>query len=248
MSAFDAAALRARALAERIDRLNVRERVLVFGAAVTLVYVAWQTFLMDPLAARAAAAEQRLQEIGQRLQAVDATVAAGDPRAQALARRRALSDRLATLDATLRDAASGYVPPERMTAVLRDVLESQRGLRLVSLRNLPVESLARPARDATDAAPTPPGAAGVPDAAAPATDSASAPAPAAAESQGPFVHPVELVVDGDYAAVVAYLQALERLPWRLQWRRLDLAAGEYPTNRVRIEIGTLSLSREWLSV
>lgn len=242
MSAFAPAVDRTRALAERVDRLSLRERVLVFGAAVTLAYVGWQSLLMDPLAARATAAEQRLAEVGQRLQVVDATVAAGDPRAQALARRRALSDRVDALNATLNDAASGYVPSERMTEMLRDVLESQRGLRLVSLRNLPVESLAVVAPPA-GGAPNAEGSAAANAAATPVAD-ASTPAAAA----GPFVHPVELVVDGDYASIVAYLQALERLPWRLQWRRLDLEAGEYPVNRVRIEIGTLSLSREWLSV
>lgn len=244
MSALDSLVTRTRALAERVDRLNLRERALVFGAAVVLAYVGWQSLLMDPLTARATAAEQRLAEASRRMQAVDAAVANGDPRTQALARRHALADRLAQLDDTLRDAASGYVPADRMTEMLRDVLDRQRGLRLVSLRNLPVESLA------VAAAATPTAA---PDAASNAVPNAAAGAapgtqPAADAPQGPFVHPVELVVEGDYASIVAYLQELERLPWRLQWRRLDLQAGEYPSNRVRIEIGTLSLSREWLSV
>lgn len=237
MNALAPTLARTRALAERVDRLSLRERVLVFGAAVALAYVAWQSLLMDPLAARASAAEQRLVEVGERLQAVDATLAAGDPRSQALARRRALTDRVEALDATLQEAASGYVPSERMTEMLRDVLESQRGLRLVTLRNLPVQSLA---------SVVPAGAV------APGAEAGSPPSSAGStlqvEAQGPFVHPVELIVEGDYAAILDCLQALERLPWRLQWRRIDVAAGEYPVNRVRIELGTLSLSREWLSV
>ena len=60
--------------------------------------------------------------------------------------------------------------------------------------------------------------------------------------------PVEIVVEGDYASVVAYLRAVESLPWRIQWRKLELTAGEYPVNRVRLVIGALSLSRDWLSV
>lgn len=248
MRALATVTSRARALAERVDRLNLRERVLVFVAAVALAYVAWQTFLMDPLAARATAAEQRLEAVGQRLRAVDATVAAGDPRAQALARRHALRERLEALDATLRDAASGYVPPERMTEMLRDVLDGQRGLQLVSLRNLPVESLASPVGIPGTGTPRGEASPAAPAAEAAADAASSTNAANGAASQGPYIHPVELVVEGDYAAIVAYLQALERLPWRLQWRRLDLAAGDYPTNRVRLEIGTLSLSREWLSV
>ncbi len=57
-----------------------------------------------------------------------------------------------------------------------------------------------------------------------------------------------MVVEGDYPSVVAYLRALESLPWRIHWQRLDLNVGSYPVNRVRIVIGALSLSRDWMKV
>jgi MSHA biogenesis protein MshJ len=101
----------------------------------------------------------------------------------------------------------------------------------VSLANLPVESLSQPASQPSS---QPAGA---------KTD-----APLADDDRGPFLHPVEIVVEGDYASVVAYLRAAESLPWRIQWRKLELTAGEYPVNRVRLVIGALSLSRDWLSV
>lgn len=241
MSALALLQARLRPTAERVDRMSLRERALVFAVGVVLVYVAWQSLLMDPLAARTLAASQRLDDVNARLQALDTAAANGDPRLAALTRQAALRERLATLDARLADAASGYVPPERMAELLRDVLAKQHGLRLVSLRNLPVEVI---------------GAAGVGapagDAAAAAGATAGAPATGAAAgtptSAGPFVHPVELVIDGDYASVVAYLHALEELRWRLNWRRIEVSVREYPSNRVRIVLGTLSLSREWLSV
>jgi MSHA biogenesis protein MshJ len=69
-----------------------------------------------------------------------------------------------------------------------------------------------------------------------------------ASDRGPFLHPVEIVVEGDYASLVAYLRALESLQYRIHWQQLDLTAGDYPVNRVRIVIGALSLSRDWISV
>jgi len=51
------------------------------------------------------------------------------------------------------------------------------------------------------------------------------------------------VVEGDYASVVAYLRALEALPWRIHWRKLELTAGEYPTNRVRLVIAPSACRR-----
>ena len=117
-----------------------------------------------------------------------------------------------------------------MTELLRELLAGQQGLRLVSLRNLPAESLSRPAGAAPAAAP------------------AAAPGGATSADHGPFLHPVEIVVDGDYLSIVAYVHELEKLPWRIHWQRLELLAGDYPSNRVRIVIGALSLSHDWMAV
>ena len=110
-----------------------------------------------------------------------------------------------------------------MTEMLRELLAAQHGLMLVSLANMPVESLSPPAGE------TPGG-------------------PIAIDNRGPFLHPVEMVVQGDYASVVAYLRALEAMPWRIRWQQVELTAGDYPQNRVRIVIGALSLSRYWMTV
>jgi MSHA biogenesis protein MshJ len=75
----------------------------------------------------------------------------------------------------------------------------------------------------------------------PATDRAAA-------SGGPYVHPVEIVVEGTYLDVLAYLHALESLEWRFYWRLLELESTAYPRNRVRIELSTLSLDKDWIGV
>ena len=69
-----------------------------------------------------------------------------------------------------------------------------------------------------------------------------------ADRSGPYVHPVEIVLDGSYLDVLAYLQTLERLPWHFYWRVLDLKSAEYPVNRVRVELGTVSMDREWIGL
>ena len=69
-----------------------------------------------------------------------------------------------------------------------------------------------------------------------------------ATSAGPYVHPVEIVVEGSYLDVLAYLHALENLEWRFYWRLLELESTAYPRNRVRIELSTLSLDKDWIGV
>ena len=69
-----------------------------------------------------------------------------------------------------------------------------------------------------------------------------------APAQPPYVHSIELVIDGEYADILDYLAALEALPWKFRWTSLDLTTLGYPRNRVRIELSTLSLDSTWLGV
>jgi MSHA biogenesis protein MshJ len=213
-------AARLQPLAERINHLSLRERAMVFAAGVALLGMGWQTLVMDPLARRAHTAQQQLQGVRERLEAADlaARSAAESPAALAATRNRALDERLAQLDLQLASAAQGYVAPDRVANLVGELIARQQGLTLISLRNLPVQSLAlRPA------------AGGLPD-------------------RGPFLHPVELEFTGDYPNIVRYLQALEQLPLRLHWERLELRVEHYPANHVRLVIGALSLSSDWMSV
>lgn len=231
MIALNTMNMRVRPLVERLDQMSLRERGMIFAVGVVALYCIWQVLLMDPLLKRTHLAEVRLNGARDKIVAVDeaGTAIAQDPAVVALIRNRALKHRLDALDAELSSAARGYVSPSRMTDMLREMLAGQRGLHLLSLENLPVQSVSATAKE--------PGAV---DAAVQKQDKA--------DDQGPFIHPVEMVVEGDYASIVAYLHSLEKLPYQIHWQRVELTAGEYPNNRVRIVIGALSLSRQWISV
>ena len=69
-----------------------------------------------------------------------------------------------------------------------------------------------------------------------------------AEAQAPYVHSIEIVLDGEYADILDYLNSLEKLSWKFRWSGLDLSTAGYPRNRVRIELATLSLDSTWLGV
>lgn len=65
---------------------------------------------------------------------------------------------------------------------------------------------------------------------------------------GPYVHSVVLVMQGPYLDVLAYLQALEGLPWHFYWQSLDLDATHYPMTQVTVRLGTVSMSPEWIQL
>lgn len=61
-----------------------------------------------------------------------------------------------------------------------------------------------------------------------------------------YRHGLEIELEGSYADCLDYLTEIEAMPWRLYWQVLDLEVIEYPRNRVRLEVSTLSLDEEWI--
>jgi MSHA biogenesis protein MshJ len=213
-------------LLARINRASLRERALVFGCAVVVLAALWQQLLIAPIEARRATIAASLDALHK-----STTPGAGgvaDAYAALRSRELALTEAIADTDTQLRDAQRGMIEPKQMVKVLTEVLAHQTGLSLVLLRNLPVQSLMAAAGAAPAAA----------DPGAITANSASA---------GPYLHPVEIVVRGDYLSVLAYLQALESQQRGFQWRRFELAATEQGPE-YHIEFTTLSMDANWLGV
>jgi MSHA biogenesis protein MshJ len=216
-------------LAKRYESLSLRERAMVVLAILGAAIFLWDGMLMDPLRREKTGLDSELSLAGAAgyvAQSADMS----DPRQANLQRAADLQTRQQSLDASISNTASGFVSAEKMVQVLNDVLDRQGRLELVSIRNLPVVSLAPPP---------------------PADPSAPAPAEPTAETglgQPPYIHPIEIIIDGQYADIVAYLQALEKLPYKFRWSSLELVTTGYPRNRVRIVLSTLSLDSTWLGV
>jgi MSHA biogenesis protein MshJ len=241
-------------LCSRFDRLSLRERGLLFAAVLVVLVTAWNITLMDGLTAQESRLSSEVTALQTQLAATSratANLVESDPTTRALVQLEQRKAALDAINARLASESAGLIPPAQMVQVIRDVLSHQRGLVLVSLQNLPMASLApapslqaapdqtadqAAATEASGAASTPPGSATAASGAAMPTDT------------GPYLHPVELVVEGNYLDIVTYLHALEALPWHFYWRVLELETKTYPRNRVRIELSTVSLEKEWIGV
>jgi MSHA biogenesis protein MshJ len=229
--------------ATRFDRMSIRERGLMGIAALAVLVMGWTVALYDPLRARETALAGELASLHESIGVSAQTMsdaAAGDPATAAIAKETQLRAELAEINGKLASKSAGLIPPERMVEVLQDVLAGQHGVTLISLHNKPMTTL------------TPPAAAAAKETFLNTTASEQAAATAAAEqasnAAGPYVHPVELVIEGQYLDILAYLHALEALEWRFYWKLLELETTRYPTNRVRIELNTLSMDKDWIGV
>ncbi len=213
-------------LLARINRCSLRERALLFAAAVAVISMVWYQLVMVPLESKKLAIANTIDAMRTKT-AVDAAGHANDLVAERYAelksRDLALTKAIADADAQLSDMQRGMIEPKEMVKVLTAVLERQKNLHLVLLRNLPVQPLLKPAEkaDKTDAA--------------------------AAADIGPYLHPVELVVRGDYLDVLASLKELEAENGGFQGRRFELVSSEQGAE-YHIQFMTLSMESNWLGV
>lgn len=118
------------------------------------------------------------------------------------------------------------VSPEKMRAVLEDLLRSQQGLRLLGL-----ESFSEPVKLApAEAAPV---AGALP-----------------VEAVALYRHGVRLKLEGGYFDLLHYLQAIQGTEWKLNWDSLDYQVGEAGPGRAQISLQLYTLSRHggWVGV
>jgi MSHA biogenesis protein MshJ len=211
--------------AAAFNRMSMRERLMISGAVCAAIFMIWMTAAFDPISAKQRFLTSEMVTLQETIAAAALSAegnAASDPVTIALAKEKELQGQVAAINAQLASESGGLIAPERMIQVIHDVLARQRGVSLVSLHNKPVSSLIQPGQPA---AGTPQTAGG-----------------------GPYVHPVELVVEASYMDLLAYLRALEGLQWHFYWKVLELETIDYPLNRVRIELSTLSMDTEWIGM
>lgn len=63
-----------------------------------------------------------------------------------------------------------------------------------------------------------------------------------------YSHGIKLTLEGDYFAILRFAQAVEAMPDKFYWKRLDYQVAQYPKAKVDLELYTLSISKDFISV
>lgn len=216
--------------AERIDAMTLRERAIVFAASALVLLFLFFALVANPMNDRMRAMTRDLQrkvaDTRVLQEQVQAAINAPDddpdgPRRTQIAELKA---RIGAADAQLAEHQRGMVPPERIPHLLEEMLRRDRRLELVALRSLPTVELF--------------------------TDQAASSEPATPKRGAIKVyrHGVEVTLNGDYFELLRYLDALERLPYRMFWKDIDVAATDYPRITMKLTVYTLSFERNWVVV
>ncbi|WP_019141382.1 hypothetical protein [Noviherbaspirillum massiliense] len=225
--------------AEKIDALTLRERAIIFAMVALALVVLVNTFLLDTQYRKQQQLSQRVKQEQTLVAALQAEIQnkvlhdGDDPDKQNKARLEQLKQEAVRMQLALHDMQKGLVPPDRMPALLEDILKQNGSLRLVSLKTFPPVSLSETAVEAGTEASK--------DDKAP--KAAAKPATAAV-----YKHGVEIVVLGTYADLLNYLTQLEGMPWQLFWSKAALNVDEYPRSTLTLTLFTLSLDEKWLNL
>jgi len=218
-------------LSKRYGALARRERLLVVAAALVLIVGLGSLVLIEPALKQRTLLQGQMTRQRADLAALQPQVSAlqarqRDPDAATRAQLDAVRRQLQLADGEFRELQRALVAPQEMGALLEGLLQSHRGLQLVGLRNVPVVSV--------DDMLKPPAAA--------------ASAAAGKDNAWLYRHGVEITVQGGYADMLAYLDALERLPRRVYWGPLKIDAQKWPATRMTVTVYTISLEKTWWRV
>lgn len=206
------------ALLKRADSLSVRERVLIFITVIAVFGAAWHMMLMEPLVRQAEQARKEIQATRARIEVANASLQ--DQVLQLAESDTTNQTRYALIRQRMEqvdEELSAYSGKLIDPAEMAYVLESV----LKSQSSLQLKRIRNLGAEALTA------------------DNEN-------DSVILYRHGLEIEVEGSYLDCLAYLEEIEALPWRFYWQFLELDVIEYPHNRIRIEVSTLSLDEEWI--
>ncbi len=205
-------------LSERINGRPGRERALMLGALLVLVFGVANSLFLGPALAHFARAGQGERDMALALD--QARLALNEREQQARASAGNLKAELASWrervqqsEAQFKAQGSHLMPASAMPSMLDALLRRHQALTLLGLRSLSPTEL--------------PGTAG----------------PAPIYRQG-----MQLVLAGRYADLLGYCRALEALPQGLLWGDLQLAVESYPRVVLTLDVYTLSQDKPWLKL
>jgi len=199
---------------ERIDNLELRERILLLAASVAVMFLLTDTLLLQPTLKAQQVARQEIIDLEVKLNSLRQNAQLlsvqmdSDPTASRRQKRDRLTTELGDLDTQITTQLGALVEPAQAAQLLEQLLGSHPGLKLATL-NASSEPLDDLELDQQTEAP------------------------------GLARYQLDMVVKGGYLDLLNYLQSLEAMPWKFFWKQVDFQATEHPHAETRLQLYTL---------
>lgn len=210
---------------ELFNRRQLRERVLIAITLLVTVGFGWWIYAAEPQGLRLASLDQANAQLAAEnadnreiIAAIRQRMADGVHREKQAELTR-LDQRLGEMERELRVKTIELIPPQKMFALMNQLILRNSKLTLQRLARREVRS------------------------AIPVSD------PAAEEQEsGIYRHVMEIELSGRYLDILDYLQKLEALDWKLLWDEIEISNDRYPRVDLRLQMSTLSTERQWVGI
>ena len=211
--------------AELFDAQTLRERALVAVSALVVVAFLWWMYYAEPTLQQVERLQAENERVGNEVDNTRALVAdirqrikTGVHQEKEVQLAQLIAD-LNALEDRLRVTTIELIDPEKMFTLMNQLVYRDSGLKLISLQRREVKPAIPPA-DPEDPQ----------------------------EEPSIYRHELEIELAGKYLDILAYMQTLEDLDWKLLWDEIEINSDEYPAVVVKLVISTLSTRKEWVGV
>lgn len=230
-----------KSLQSKIDNLNLRERAMILGGVLLVMYFALDMFALQPVQVSQKQVQNNLLQKNAELTLLNlqlqqmVTISKDSPQERDRQEILRLRQELATLDQSLNQATANLVSPQQMAKLLQMVLGQTNGLRLKKVTSLGSTSLLlsgqtnqdnKSAKAATETGPD-----------AEETIASTA-----------YKHGLKIEFEGDFFTTLDYMRKLEALEWNFFWDEITFKVTEYPTASGSLSLFTISLDKNWIGV
>jgi MSHA biogenesis protein MshJ len=237
-------------IAAKIDALSLRERGIMLAVlAVAIIFIV-NTLIIDPQFRKQKMLADQMKTQRAQIAAIQAEIAQRivmknqDPDLEIKRILQVRQTQLAQMSSNLLELHKNLVQPEKMAALLENLLKRNRSLQLLSLNSMPAVNVV----DALDEAAARASHINKSNLAAQTAPPNDAQVQNLNDTGIVYKHEMELVVQGGYLELLNYLRELEALPESVYWSKGQLSVIEYPQARLQLKIFTLSLEKKWLNL
>ena len=213
---------------DKLGERTKREKLLVALTVLVLIFILWHMFVYQ-------GQSKRLQDLKQQFNSAQEKVASlrkkqsrlseqvdTDKQKQLRKQVNKLQEDISDLDAKLRRKTGELISPQRMTRELRRVMQSSSELQLMQMSNHPPEKVS------------------LDDLLGGNQDIQSSQLPEI------YRHPLTMSFRGSYFQALRSLKSLEDISSSFFWDKLTFQVLDHPKARLRLQVHTLSLEKQWL--
>ena len=210
-------------LSDKTAALQMREKVIVFGGGLALIFWLGAFYGIAPLiedinkanstiTAQAIQIESTQSQIGLYEGALDK-----DPNTAVNESIKNTQVSIDDLDRTLAQLTANFISPHKMRDVLNELLKSDNNIKVTEFTAVQAEKVN------IDGVPT-------------NTDITI------------YQHGIKLTIKGSYFDLQKYMKRIEGLPWRFYWKKFAYTVEAYPTAKLEIEITTISTNERFIAI